>query len=65
MSTAAAVLFAVANELADEAKQNMPELRFGEETVREWFEKGVYYRKTKYKGKTFISQFDFKQRKES
>lgn len=64
MSTAAAVIFAVANELADEAKQNMPELRSGEETVREWFEKGVYYRKTKYKGKTFISQFDFKQRKE-
>lgn len=62
--SAAAVLFAVANELADEAKQNMPELRSGEETVREWFEKGVYYRKTKYKGKTFISQFDFKQRKE-
>lgn len=64
MSTAATVIFAVANELADEAKQNMPALRSGEETVREWFEKGVYYRKTKYKGKTFISQFDFKQRKE-
>ncbi len=64
MSTAAAVIFAVANELASKAKQNMPALRPGEETEREWFDKGVYYRKSKYKGKTFISQFDFKQRKE-
>lgn len=59
MNTAvAAVLFAVANELAQKAKACLPELRDGEVIRREWFDNGIYYRETSLG----MSQYDFKQR---
>lgn len=63
MTPTSAVLFAVATELANLARDSLPEMREGEEICREWYDSGVYYRETSYKGKTFISQFDFRQRK--
>lgn len=57
-TAAAAVLFAVANELAQKAKDNLPELRDGEVIKREWLDNGIYYRETSHG----ISQYDFKQR---
>ena len=59
MNTAiAAVLLAVANELAQKAKDSLPELRNGEVIKREWLDNGIYYRETSLG----ISQYDFKQR---
>lgn len=63
MTAASAVLFAVATELAQTAKEAMPELRDGEAVHREWLENGIYYRETSYNGRNFVSQFDFRQRK--
>lgn len=57
-----AVLFAVAKELAQTAKDSLPELRDGERIQREWFTDGVYYRETAFNGESFISQYDFRQR---
>lgn len=56
------VLFAVASELAQEAKSNLPELRTGEQITSECFTNGVYRRETRYKGRLLISEYDFKQR---
>ena len=44
MNAASAVLFAVATELANQAKDSLPELREGEKVQREWFEDGIYKR---------------------
>lgn len=63
MTAASAVLFAVATELAEEAKKSLPELECGESVFREWLEGGIYYRETSREGKKFLSQFDFRQRK--
>lgn len=63
MTAAAAVLFAVAKELADEAKAAMPKLRDNESVQREWLENGIFYRETSCCGEKFIYRFDFKQRK--
>lgn len=63
MTAASAVLFAVATELANEAKSALPKLRNNEIVRREWLENGIFYRETSYQGKRFISQFDFRQRK--
>lgn len=63
MTAASAVLFAVATELAEEAKAALPTLRDGESVRREWLANGIFYRETSYDGKKFISQFDFRQRK--
>lgn len=63
MTSAAAVLLAVATELAKTAKSSMPEMRDGEKIIREWFEEGIYYRKTELAGEIFVSQYDFRQRK--
>lgn len=57
-TAAAAVLFAVANELAQKAKDSLPELRDGEVIRREWLDNGIYCRKTSLG----MSQYDFKQR---
>ena len=57
-----AVLFAVANGLAQTAKDSLPELRDGERIKREWFSDGVYYRETVFDGEIFTSQYDFRQR---
>ena len=63
MNAASAVLFAVATELANQAKDSLPELREGEKVQREWFEDGIYKRLTTFEGRTFLSQFDFRQKK--
>lgn len=63
MTPVSAALFAVATELAKTAKDSLPEMRDGEELCREWYESGIYYRETTYKGKKFVSQYDFRQRK--
>ncbi len=63
MTAASDVLFAVATELAKEAKDAMPELKAGESICREWFENGIFYRETDHKGRKFLNQFDFRQRK--
>ena len=61
--TAPAVLLAVANELAKQAKSNLPEMREGEKIQSEWYKDGVYYRETVLNGEVFQSQYDFRQRK--
>lgn len=61
-AAASAVLLAVAEELAQTAKDSLPELRDGEQIQREWYAEGVYYRETVFNGKTFLSQYDFKTR---
>ena len=43
----------------------MPKLREGEEIQKEWYENGVYYRETSFDGKTYLSQYDFRQNKAS
>lgn len=63
MTAVSAVLFAVATELAKQAKDSLPELQDGEKIQREWLDSGIYYRETTLKGETFISQYDFRQRK--
>lgn len=63
MTAASAVLFAVATELANEAKDTLPKLRSGECVLREWLKDGIYCRETSYNGEKYISQFDFRQRK--
>lgn len=63
MTAASAVLLAVAKELAGTAKENLPKLRHGEVVQKEWYDNGVFYRKSIYQGETYISQYDFRQRK--
>ena len=73
MTAAPAVLLAVAAELAKSAKDSLPKLQDGERIQREWLADGIYYRETQFngevfretmlRGETFISQYDFKQRK--
>ena len=63
MKKAFMVLLAVAEELAELAKSNMPKIRNGEKIDREWFQNGVYYRETSYDGEIFRASFDFRQRK--
>lgn len=63
MTVVSEVLFAVARELAKQAKDSLPELQDGEKIQREWLDSGIYYRETMLRGETFISQYDFKQRK--
>lgn len=62
MVAASAVLFAVANELAQKAKDSLPQLRDGERVRREWLADGVYYRQTELGGGTYLSKYDFRQR---
>lgn len=61
--TASTVLIAIAGELADTAKGNLPKIRDGETVRREWYKNGIYYRETVYKGDIYVSQFDFRKRK--
>lgn len=61
--TAVAVLYAVAEELAQQAKESMPKLRENEKIRKEWLENCVYYRETTLDGKIYRSQYDFRQRK--
>ena len=63
MNAASAVLFAVATELANQAKGSLPELREGEKVQREWFEGGIYKRLTTFVGITFKIQFHFRKNK--
>lgn len=63
MTAASSVLFAVATELAKEAKDAMPKLKDNESIIREWLEDGIFYRETNCDGKKFLNQFDFRQRK--
>lgn len=60
MTPASAALYAVAKELAQTAKDSLPELRDGERVLREWYTDGVYYRETAFNGETFISQYNFR-----
>ena len=63
MNAASAVLFAVATELANQAKGSLPELREGEKVQREWFEGGIYKRLTTLGGRTFLIKLDFRKKK--
>ena len=63
MNAASAVLFAVATELANQAKGSLPELREGEKVQREWFEGGIYKRLTTFVARTFKRNSDFRQKK--
>ena len=58
MTVVSEVLFAVARELAKQAKDSLPELQDGEKIQREWLDSGIYYRETMLRGETFISQYD-------
>lgn len=62
MSAASAVLLAVAKELASQAKSSMPELEYGEEILKEWFEEGNYFRKSKHDGTVYLCQYDFRRK---
>lgn len=59
---AAAVLLAIAKELAQQAKDSLPELQDGEQVQHERYEDGVYFRETVLDGQVFLSQYDFRQR---
>lgn len=63
MTPISAALYAVAEELAQEAKGSLPEMRDGERVLREWYTDGVYYRETEFDGEKFTSYYDFRQRK--
>ena len=63
MNTTPAVLLAIITELAELAKNSLPKIQEGEKIKREWYENGIYYRETIYKGETIQAQFDFRQRK--
>lgn len=63
MTTVSLVLLAVATELAKTAKDSMPKIRDGECVIREWYENGLYKRKTVLNGDVFLAQYDFRQRK--
>lgn len=63
MNPASAVLLAVATELANQAKANLPKLNDGEVIRREWYENGMFYRETALGDDVFICQYDFRQRK--
>lgn len=43
MTPVSAAIYAVAKELAQKAKDSLPELRDGEQVLREWYTDGVYY----------------------
>ncbi len=62
MTEIAAVLFAVATELAEQAKNSLPKIQEGEQIRREWLENGIYSRETVLNGETFLSQYNFRQR---
>lgn len=62
MTEVSAVLLAVATELAEQAKNSLPEIQEGEQIRREWLENGIYSRETVLNGETFLSQYDFRQR---
>lgn len=62
MIQAARALLTVAEELAEQAKGSMPKLLDGEQVVGEYFENGIYTRKTMLCGKAFVSQYDFRQK---
>lgn len=62
-TTISAVFYAIAKELAQKAKDSMPELRESEKIEKEWYENGVYYRQTVLDGKTYLCQYDFKHNK--
>lgn len=63
MKTAPAVLLAIANELAKQAKAEMPKMNEGETLLREWYKDGIYCRETTLDGQVFHNQYDFRQRK--
>jgi hypothetical protein len=56
LKTAAVVIAAVAKELAQKARDCMPNLREGEVIRREWYENGIYYRETSH----VTHKYDFK-----
>lgn len=65
MTPVSAALYAVAEELAQEAKDSLPEMRDGERVLREWYTEGVYYRETEFNGEKFTNHYDFRQRKKA
>lgn len=58
-----AVFMAIAKELSQQAKANMPEMREGEVIRREWYRDGIYSRETVYQDAVFLSEYNFRQRK--
>lgn len=62
MSGPAASLLAIVNELAEQAKNSLPNIREGEQIRREWYKNGVYSRETLLDGEVFLSQYDFRSR---
>lgn len=62
MKTVATILQTIAAELAKQAKDKMPEIQINEKILREWYEKGIYYRETEINGIVYQNQYDFKQR---
>jgi hypothetical protein len=62
MSTVSAVIIAVAEELAKQARSGLPELLKGEEILKEWLDGDIYYRTTNYQGKEFLSQYNLRQK---
>ena len=63
MKTASTVLVSIAKELSRLARDNMPKMREGEMLRREWYENGFYYRETSLDGRSFLAEYDFRQRK--
>ena len=59
----ARILYAVAEELSELAKNSLPALREDEIILREWFKNANLYRETKLNGQKYIAKFNFLQRK--
>ena len=62
MKNSLTALIKVATELAELALNNMPKLKKGESIIREWLKDGIYCQERLLDGKTYLAQFDFKQR---
>lgn len=65
MNAALAILRAVAEELANEAKANLVIANPDEQIVREWYENGFYYRETISSGAKMLYCYDFRLKKSS
>ena len=61
MRHTALILVAVATELSELAKANLPVLRKGEKVQSECFKNGILCRETDWNGQKFIAQFQFPQ----
>ena len=62
MSTASAVIIAVAEELAKQARNSLPKLQPGERIISEGFDGEAYCRTTEYQGEKTLIRYDLRHK---